>query len=357
MAKDYYKVLGLNEHEKKLKGKEFETALKKKYKKLALKYHPDKNPNNKAAEEKFKEVTEAYEVLSDEKKRSEYDNPMSSGKGGFGDFGGFGNMDDLFRHFDMGFGHKTERVVKGTNILITMRITLEDVMNGCKKKIRYKRQEPCSHCNGSGMSADSRKRTCRTCGGTGFALDPNSNAFVQMRKTCPTCGGQGYVIENPCRHCNGHGIVVNNNFETEFKVPCGVDSGMQIELRGLGNAAPKGKGPYGDLFVKFIVEEHDTFERNGANLARDLEVGVIDAILGCEKEFKTIDGKTIKLKIPQGTSSGTVFRFKGYGLPTFNAPTIRGYMTAAIKIVVPKELNDEEKRLLDEISKQEHFSG
>jgi molecular chaperone DnaJ len=204
------------------------------------------------------------------------------------------------------------------------------------------------------MTAESRKRTCKTCGGTGMAF--SSNGFMSLQQTCPTCGGCGYIIENPCMHCNGHGVVQNSTSEVSFNIPRGVENGMQIEYAGLGNASPHGKGTNGSLIVMIEIEEHPVFEVQGRDLVCNLEVPAIDAILGCDIEIDTLSGKTIKTKIPQGTPSGKVFRFKGYGLPrygtTIGSP---GNMIGVVNITVPKELNDNERKLLKELKQQEHF--
>ena len=272
-------------------------------------------------------------------------------------------MDDIFKHFhmrgnpfadfDFGFNQQQDKPIKGGNIRITMKLTLEEVMNGCTKKIRIKRFEPCTHCNGTGMTAESRRKTCKTCGGTGMTFD--SSGFM-MKKKCPTCGGSGYVIENPCKHCNGHGVVENSSSEVQFTIPRGVENGMQIEYQGLGNAAPHGKGQNGSLIVLVEFEEHKVFEVQGRDLVCNLEVPAIDAILGCDVEIGTLSGKSIKVKIPQGTASGQVFRFKGYGLPRYGSSIGNaGNMIGIVNITVPKELNETERQLLQQLKQQQHF--
>lgn len=365
MKKNYYDILGITDEEKKLQGEEFQKIAKKKYRSIALDAHPDKQQGKseaekKKAEEIFKDASEAYETLKDPQKRKEYDKPQSQFNfhaSGGPDFGGM-NMDDILRHF--GFGgfdmhmNTQQQPQRGSSIRIKIKLTLEEVLNGVTKKIKIKRYEPCTHCGGSGMTAESRKRTCKTCGGTGMAF--SSNGFMSMQQTCPTCGGKGYVIENPCPHCNGHGIVVNTSSEVEFTIPRGVENGMQIEYQGLGNAAPHGKGQNGSLIVLIEFEEHPVFEVQGRDLVCNLEVPAIDAILGCDVEIGTLSGKSIKVKIPQGTNSGQIFRFKGYGLPRY-ATSIgnAGNMIGIVNIIVPKELNDKERELLQQLKKEEHF--
>ena len=351
--KDYYKILGVNKDAS-------QDDIKKAFRKLSVKWHPDRNQGSKEAEEKFKEIAEAYEVLGDENKRKEYDNPQSQFEfhSNGTNFGGM-NMDDILRHFGMGgFGgfdvHMQQQPQRGSSIRIKVKMSLEDVLNGCTKKIKIKRYEPCTHCGGSGMTAESRKKTCKTCGGTGMAF--SQHGFMSMQQTCPTCGGKGYIIENPCRYCNGHGVVENSNSEIEFTIPRGVENGMQIEYQGLGNAAPHGKGQNGSLIVLIEFEEHAVFDVQGRDLVCNLDVSAIDAILGCNIEVKALNGKTIKVKIPQGTNSGQVFRFKGYGLPRYNMSIgDAGNMIGVVNIITPKELNNKEKELLLQLKKEEHF--
>lgn len=349
--KDYYKILGVDKNAS-------QDDIKKAYKKLALKYHPDRNPNDKSAEAKFKEASEAYEVLGDESKRKEYDNPQSTFEfhSSGPNFGGM-NMDDILRHFGMGgfgFNSQPQQPQRGSSIRIKVKLTLEEVLNGCTKKVKLKRYEPCAHCGGSGMTTNSRKKTCKTCGGTGMAF--SQHMFMSMQQTCPTCGGKGYVIENPCPHCNGHGVVENSSSEVQFTIPRGVENGMQIEYQGLGNAAPHGKGQNGSLIVLVEFEEHKVFEVQGRDLVCNLEVPAIDAILGCDVEIGTLSGKSIKVKIPQGTASGQVFRFKGYGLPRYGSSIGNaGNMIGIVNITVPKELNETERQLLQQLKQQQHF--
>lgn len=355
--KDYYGILGVSKDVTK-------DELKRVFRKLSLKFHPDRqsgksDKEKEEAEAKFKEIAEAYEVLSDDKKRAEYDNPQSQfdfHSSGGSNFGGM-NMDDILRHFgfgDFGFSSRHQQPTRGTNLRIHLRISLEDVLNGCDKEIKLKRYEPCSHCGGSGMTEKSKRRTCKTCGGTGMAF--STNGFMSMQQTCPTCGGRGFIIENPCPHCNGHGIVLNNNSQIKFSIPKGVENGMTIEYGGLGNAAPRGKGENGSLIVIVEYENHPIFDVNGRDLICNLDVQAIDAILGCEIEATTLGGTKIKVKIPQGTDSGKMFRFKGYGLPSYKGGTsLNGNMIGVVNILTPKKLNDNEKRLLEELKKEEHF--
>lgn len=350
MAKDYYKILGVDKNAT-------QEEIRKNYKKIALRYHPDRNNGSKEAEEKFKEATEAYSVLSDEKKRKEYDNPHSDFEFHTTDFGGM-DMEDILRHFGMGGfdfngnGSRQKRQVKGTSIRITMSLTLEEAFRGVTKKIKYNRMEPCEYCNGSGMTAESRKRTCKSCGGSGTIL--GSNGFMTMMQTCPTCGGKGYYIENPCSHCNGHGVVQKKSKETEIKIEKGVMDGMSIAYRGMGNYPPHGEGIPGDLIIVIQVKQHDKFEVDNSDLYFPIELSVVDAILGCEITVETVNGKQIKAKIPNGTCDGHNLRFKGYGMPIYGTNK-NGDMYGIIKIKIPKKINDKEKELLKQLKEMENF--
>ena len=361
--KDYYKILGVSDEEKKLKGSEFESVIKKKFRKIALESHPDRQngkseEEKKKAEERFKDASEAYEVLSNEKKREEYDNPTSNfvfNGSGFDAmdidafFRGFGNP---FNDFGDLFGNRGEpKVKKGDGIRIKIALTLEEILNGCKKKIKYKRREVCPNCNGSGLTENSKKKTCKTCGGTGTIY--SSNGFMSMHQTCPTCGGKGHIIENPCSKCNGHGLVVND-FETEITIEKGVVVGTEVIFPNLGNAAPHGNGANGDLHVVIYEKPNNKFERRGIDLYFELQVKVLDAMLGCEVKLDTIDDKKLTVKIPQGTCDGDNLRFKGYGLPLYKSD-VRGNMIAIVKLIMPNKLNDKEKELLNELKKQENF--
>ena len=362
MKKDYYKILGITDKEKKLQGKEFEKVLKPKYRKLAIKLHPDRNPGDKNAEEKFKEAAEAYEVLSDEKKRAEYDNPASSfdfRTSGGPDFGGM-NIDEILKHFggfgdfDFGFGstrRQEPREAVGNSLRIKLPLTLKELFDGVTKKIRYNRFEICPDCNGSGSTAETRKKTCKACGGTGRIYQ--SNGFMQMMSTCPQCGGKGFILENPCKKCNGHGLVSKRN-ELEINIPKGSVDGQTLELQGLGHFPAHGKGIAGNLYI--VVEEipDDKFERNGADLYFQMDVPVLKAIVGGSINVKTIDGKEITAKIPQGTEDGTQMRFKGYGMPHYNSDK-RGNMIGVVKLAMPKNISVDNKKLLEELSEKEEF--
>lgn len=351
--KDYYKILGVSKDAS-------QDEIKKSFRTLSLKFHPDRNPGNKKAEEKFKEIAEAYEVLSDPKKKEEYDNPHSEfdfKMSGGPDFGGMG-MDDILRHFgfggmdfDFGSPRREPRNVKGTNIRITLKLTLEDAYNGVTKKIKYKRFEPCDHCSGSGKTDKTKEKICRTCGGTGFIF--SQNGFMSMQRTCPTCGGVGKQIENPCSHCQGHGIVQKVT-ETEIKLGKGLLDGMSVIIGGKGNFPPHGKGTVGDLIVQIQIVDYGKYEVDGNNLYFPIELNVIDAILGCDINVKTVDGRELTAKIPNGTSDGHKLRFRGYGIPKYGTNSC-GDIIGIVKIKIPSKVTDEEKEILQNLKEHENF--
>lgn len=360
--KDYYGILGITEEEKKLKGDEFEKILKKKYRPLAIKYHPDKNQSKseeekKLAEEKFKEISEAYSVLSDAKKREEYDNPMSNFQ--FNGFGG-ASFEDIFNtfnpfgsHFDFGeMGGSRNKPNKGQSLRIVVDLTLEDMYNGVKKTIKYDRNGKCKHCNGSGKTSQSREETCTHCGGVGQVFMQNGG--WQQISTCQHCKGKGKIITNPCPHCNGIGLNRESN-QIEINIPKGVQHGQQILINGEGCAPERGNGQYGDLIVVIREKQHQKYIRDNNDLYFDIEVQIIDAILGCTKTIETIDGKTLSTKIPLGVEDGTKIRFVGKGMPIYNRPNQYGNLYGIIKLVLPKKINDSEKELLKRLKEEENF--
>lgn len=351
--KDYYKILGV-------KKDATQDEIRKAYKKLALKWHPDKNQGSKEAEEKFKEAAEAYEVLSDEKKKAEYDNPHSSfdfHMSGGPDFGGMG-MDDILRHFgfggmDFGFGgnRRESAPQKGTNIRIAFPLTLEEMYNGVTKKIKYNRFELCDHCNGSGKTDKTKEKVCRTCGGSGFVF--SQNGFMSMQQTCPSCGGTGKHIENPCPHCGGHGITQKTCIE-EIKLDKGLLQGMNMIVQGKGNFPPHGKGTQGDLIISIQAVPNDKFEIDGNDLYFEMELSVVDAILGCTVNVETVDGKKLTAKIPSGTCDGHKLRFKGYGIPMYGTSK-SGDMYGIVRINIPKNITSEEKEILLKLKEYDNF--
>jgi molecular chaperone DnaJ len=353
--KDYYKILGVSKDAT-------QDEIKKAFRKLSLKFHPDRNPGDKEAEAKFKEVAEAYEVLSDPKKKEEYDNPHSNfdfNMSGGPDFGGM-DMDDILRHFgfggmDFGFGSSRRgepRNVKGSSIRINLKLTLEDSYKGVTKKIKYKRFEPCEHCGGTGKTDKTKEKVCRTCGGSGFIF--SQNGFMSMQQTCPTCGGKGKQVENPCPHCQGHGIVQKVTEETEIKLGKGLLDGMNVIIGGKGNYPPHGKGTVGDLIINIQIVDDDRYEVDGNDLYFPIELNVVDAILGCNVDVNTVDGKQLTAKIPSGTSDGHKLRFRGYGIPIYGTNKA-GDMFGIVNIKIPKNVTEEEKELLLKLKEHENF--
>jgi len=360
--RDYYDVLGVS------KGATPE-ELKKAYRKLALKHHPDKNPDDKEAEEKFKEAAEAYEVLSNPEKRSRYDQFGHRGMSGSGGFGGqHMSMDDIFSHFgdifggafgggfSSGFGGQRtgrRRVNRGSNLRVKVKLDLKEVALGVEKKIKLNKYVPCDSCSGSGAEKGSSKSTCPTCRGMGQVTQVTNTFLGQMQtsSTCPQCGGDGEVITNKCNACHGNGITKGEEVVT-FKVPPGVSDGMQLSISGKGNAAARGGIP-GDLMVLIEEKEHPELIRDGNNLLYDLYVSFTDAALGSTAEIPTVDSKA-KIKITPGTQGGKVLRLKGKGLPDVNGYG-KGDLLVNVNIWTPKHLSKEEKSMLENLKESPNF--
>ena len=358
MKKDFYKILGITDEEKKLQGAEFEKVLKKKYRKIALSMHPDRQKGKsesekKKAEDAFKEASEAYEVLGNEQKRKEYDNPQTN----FNFNSGFDfNMDinDILNSFGfggMGGTSRTTRQNVGSSIRIKLRVTLEDMYNGVTKKIKYNRKDKCDTCGGSGKTKDSQTVRCPNCGGTGKVY--SNNGFFQSITTCPNCGGIGKITTNPCKTCNGEGLVTKENI-VDVDIPKGAIEGMSLNLQGYGNAPYRMNGRYGDFIIDLLQTPHNVFRRNGDDLIRDLEIPVIDAILGGSVTVETINGKKLTVKINQGTEDGHLIRFAGYGMPKYGT-NMYGDMYCEVRLRLPNELTFEEKKLLEELRVKDNF--
>ena len=361
--RDYYEVLGVSKDASP-------EELKKAYRQLALKYHPDRNPNNKEAEEKFKEAAEAYEVLSNPDKRARYDRYGHAGMSGFGGGGGQGmSMDDIFSQFgdlfaDFGLGSffgggfsggsRSGGTVRqrGSNIRVKVKLNLQEIEKGVKKKIKVNKYVPCEHCHGSG-SENGQTETCPTCKGHGQVMQRMNSIFGQMQTatTCPNCGGLGTIIKNKCTHCNGEGIVKGEEI-IEIDIPAGVGDGMQLTLRGKGGAGPR-NGVTGDLLVLIEEEPHPDFERDGSNLIYNLFISVTDAILGTEAEVPTVSGK-VRVKIAPGTQSGKVLRLRGKGLPNVNSYGT-GDLFVNVNVWIPKKVSKDEERVLQNLSQSENF--
>jgi molecular chaperone DnaJ len=349
--RDYYEVLGINRNAG-------EQEIKKAYRNLAKKYHPDVNPGDKEAEAKFKEVNEAYSVLIDPEKRSRYDRfghegIDTSGFGGFGDFD-FGSFGDIFESFfGGGFGstrHSQRRrgPVKGPDIRYSMEITFEEAAFGVEKVIELEREQRCSVCDGSGCKPGTGFSTCKRCGGTGQIQYKQRTVFGQFVNvsTCSECGGEGQVIEEPCRKCHGTGRV-RGTTKIKVKIPAGIDDGQTISLRNEGEPGLRG-GPNGDLFVTIRVKEHSLFKRKGYDIICDIPITFVQGALGGELEVPSLDGK-IKYTIPEGTQTGSIFRIKGKGIPELHGSG-RGDMYIRVNIEVPIRLNEKQKSLLREFA-------
>ena len=366
MAKrDYYEVLGVD---KSASADE----IKKAYRKLAIKYHPDKNPGNKEAEEKFKEAAEAYSVLSDADKKAKYDQFGHAGVDGAGpDFsGGFGNLNDILNDlfggafgggFGGGFGgfggfgggQRRERVYRGRDIRVRVKLTLEEIARGVEKEISIEKNVPCPDCGGRGARNSSDIKTCPACNGTG-QVQRVVNSFLGQTvtySTCQQCGGEGKIISNPCHTCNGTGLVRQRE-TIKVKIPAGVEAGMQMTVQGEGHAA-KNNGINGDLLVVIEEQEHPDFRREGSNLLYTKVISVVDAMLGCEVEIPCLDGKQ-KIKVEPGTQSGTVTRLRGKGLPSVNSYGT-GDLYVKIAVWIPKKLTKEEKALFESMRHNESF--
>lgn len=358
MAKrDYYEVLGLS------KGAS-ESEIKKAYRKMAIKYHPDKNPDDATAEEKFKEAAEAYDVLSDPQKKQRYDQFGHAGMGGAaGGFGGGGmNMEDIFSQFGdifggggfggFGGGQRGRRVNRGSNLRVKVKLKLDEIANGAQKKIKVNKYVSCSPCKGSGAENGSFS-TCSTCKGTGQVTRIANTILGQMQtaSTCPSCGGEGKTIQNKCKTCYGDGIVRKDDLIT-LDIPAGVEEGMQLSVSGKGNAGPRG-GVNGDLLV--LIEEipHEELVRDGNNLYYDLYLNFADAALGTSVEVPTINSKA-KIKINEGTQSGKILRLKGKGLPSVNSYGT-GDLLVNINVWTPQSLTSEESKILESLRNSENF--
>jgi molecular chaperone DnaJ len=359
--RDYYEVLEVSKEAT-------EIEIKKAYRKKALKHHPDKNPDNKDAEEKFKEAAEAYEVLSDPNKKQRYDQFGHAGVGGAAGRNGFSGgmtMDDIFSNFGDIFGSafggfggfsggtQRRRVNRGSNLRVKVRLTLEDISKGVEKKIKVNKYVACQKCQGSGAKGGSSYSSCSTCHGTGQVTRVTNTFLGQMQtaSTCPHCGGEGQIISHKCPECAGNGIVKGEETIT-IKIPAGVSEGMQLSVSGRGNAGARDGVP-GDLIVFIEETPHPELIRDGSNLLNNLYISFPDASLGCSIEIPTIDGKA-RIKITPGTQAGKVLRLKGKGLPDINSYG-RGDILININVWTPKELSKEEKSMLEKLSSSKNF--
>lgn len=367
MAKrDYYEVLGVD---KTATADE----IKKAYKKKAIQYHPDRNPDNKEAEEKFKEAAEAYGVLSDPDKRSKYDQFGFDGlnaSGGASGFGGGMSMDDIFSMFgDIfsgggfggfgGFGggqsrsRGGERKFKGADVRIKVSLTLQEISTGVTKKFKIKKLVPCTHCNGTGAENGSGTETCPDCNGTGTVIKTQQSIFgmMQTQTVCPRCNGEGKIIKNRCPHCSGDGVVYGEEL-VEVKIPAGVADGMQLVVEGKGNAG-KHNGYPGNLLIVIEEQQHKDLIRDENDLIYNLLLTVPQAILGGTVEVPTIDG-AVKLKIEPGTQPGKVLRLRDKGLPILHSNR-KGDMLVNVSVYIPEKLSRDEKEAIEKLSSSDSF--
>lgn len=350
--RDYYEVLEID------KGASADD-IKKSFKKLAKKYHPDLNPGDKAAEEKFKEINEAYVVLSDADKKAQYDQfghaafDPSQGGGGYGGFGGFEGFDfgDIFGSF---FGGGTSRrangPARGDDLGYRLALDFEEAVFGCKKTIEFSHTEKCHRCGGSGAESASDTETCSNCGGSGSVRVLKNIGFgsMQVQQTCSRCGGKGKIVKKACGECKGKGHLKKLK-KLEIDIPAGIDDGERIQLRGQGNAGENG-GPAGNLYVTVSVRPHRIFERDGTLLYMDLPVTFVEATLGATVTVPTPEGGKAEFTIPEGTQSGSVFSLRGKGVPYLNNPSVRGDLRVNLTVEIPKGLNAKQKELLKQFA-------
>ncbi|MBC8543992.1 molecular chaperone DnaJ [Bianquea renquensis] len=349
--RDYYEVLGVERNAT-------DQDIKRAYRRLAKKYHPDVNPGDKEAEAKFKEASEAYAVLSDEEKRAKYDQfghsafeGAGGGDGGFGGFGGFGDMGDIFGDifgdlFGGGSGRRTKNgPTRGQDVQSSLDITFTEAAFGCKKNVELWVFDNCDQCNGTGAKAGTKPETCPNCHGSGQMRVQQQTMFGAMTsvRTCSTCGGTGKIIKEKCTRCNGGGrIKVKKTFEVN--IPAGIDTGQSIRMSGKGEPGAQG-GPNGDLFITVTIRPHPFFSRQGYDVYCSVPISFAQAALGDELEIPTIDGKA-QYTIEEGTQTGTRFRLRGKGIPYLRNSNQRGDQYVTVNVEVPKKLNDKQKELL-----------
>ena len=349
--RDYYEVLGVDKSSD-------ENTIKKAYRQLAKKYHPDMNPGDAEAEVKFKEVNEAYDVLSDPDKKAKYDqyghaafDPAAGGGAGFGGFGDFGvDINDIFSSFFGGGGGSSRRngPVRGSNITVRLTLTFEEAVFGCKKEISYQKVQKCTECSGTGAAKGTSPKTCDHCRGTGYVTVQQRTmmGMMQTRRECDHCKGTGKIVETPCGECKGSGFTRVTK-KLEVNIPAGIDDGQQIGLRGQGSDGANGGGP-GDLNIIISVRPHAVFERDGYDLYLEEPITYAEATLGAEIEIPTLEGNQ-KLEIPEGTQTGTTFTLRGKGVQQVNSKN-RGNLHVTVVVEVPKGLNREQKELLEKFA-------
>lgn len=357
MAKrDYYEVLGVAKDAQK-------EEIKRAYRKLAIQHHPDRNPGSKDAEEKFKEATEAYEVLADDRKRRAYDQYGFSGLNGmggvspgdystvfrdfediFGDLGGF--FDSFFGGGSRGRRSSRQYTNRGSDLRYDLEIPFEQAAFGGKVDISYSRAEHCETCKGTGADKGSGRRVCPTCGGSGQVR--RNSGFFSIASTCPSCGGEGEVVDRPCADCRGSGVVKRNR-TIKVTVPPGLEDGKRLSLSGQGDAGPNG-APAGDLYVFITIKPHQFFERDGADIYCAVPISITQAALGAEIVVPSLDERSLHVTVPAGTQNGRMLRLRGEGLPHLHSPHSRGDLYVKLLVKVPTKLTAKEKELLRELS-------
>ncbi len=354
MSKDYYEALGVDKSSTP-------EQIKSAYRKLAKQYHPDLNEGNEQAAQKFKEINEAYQVLSDDKKRAQYDqfgssafdgSPGGGFQGGFsGGFDGFEGFSDIFESFFGGGGSARQQQrasggpQRGADVRVNLRIEFEEAAFGCKKEIQLARHETCDECGGSGAAKGAGRKTCPQCNGSGQVRTQQQTLFGNFMNisTCPRCGGEGSIIEEPCFKCKGAGKVPNSR-KLLVNIPAGIDEGQVLTMRGEGEAGRR-NGGYGDLLIYITVKPHRLFTRHGTDLYVDMSVTMGQAAMGADVEIPTLDGKSVRYKITEGTQPGTVFRLKGKGIKQVNRDKY-GDLYIKVNVDVPRRLTDKQKRAL-----------
>ncbi len=359
--RDYYEILGVS---KSSAAEE----IKKAYRKVAMQFHPDRNPGDKAAEEKFKEAAEAYEVLSDAEKKAQYDRFGHAGMRGSGRSQQGSSMDDIFSQFgdifgDGGFdsffggsGRRSgtrSRGIRGSNLRVKIKLNFEEIAKGVTKQIKVKKYISCVTCSGSGARDKGSVQTCTTCGGSGQVRKVSNTFLGQMQTvaTCPTCSGEGTTVTAKCGVCKGEGRTYGEE-TVSIDIPPGVQEGMQLSVGGRGNAGERG-GPNGDLLILIEEEQHKELHRDGLNVGHELHISFTDAVFGIQVEVPTIDGRA-KIKIPPGTQSGRIFRLKGKGFPAVNSYE-KGDQLISVNIWTPQTLSAEERDALEKISSSPNF--
>ncbi|WP_341834790.1 molecular chaperone DnaJ [Chitinophaga pollutisoli] len=364
--RDFYEILGVSKTAS-------QDEIKKAYRKVAMQFHPDRNPGNKEAEEKFKEAAEAYEVLSDPDKRAQYDRFGHAGMGNRGGYGGSGhmNMDDIFSNFGDIFGEdifgsffggggqrgggggRRQRGTRGSNLRVKIKLNFEEIAKGSNKKIKVKKYVTCNTCTGLGAKDKNAFQSCTTCHGSGQVRKVTQTFLGQMQTvtTCPTCNGEGQIITNKCTSCKGEGRQYGEE-TVSIDIPAGVMEGMQLSMSGKGNAGERGGAP-GDLLILVEEEPHPELQRDGLNVAFDLHISFPDAAFGIQLEVPTIDGKA-KIKVPPGTQSGKIFRLKGKGFPSVNSYE-KGDQLIQVNVWTPQTLTAEEKSMLEKMQDSGNF--